>query len=276
MKIIKKINTSAAVALDSRGNEIVVFGKGIGFPQVPYELTDLSQIQRSFYEVDPMYYELIGSIPEKILLVSSEITENAEEILGCELNPNLSFTLADHLNFAISRIGKGISLSSPISYDIRHLYPKETQLAKKALVLLNKECDVDLPEEEAVNIAMHLINAETEVGDMHSLMESMKIINDITGIIEKNLNIMLDRDDYSYARFVMHIRYLIQRFYANTVDQSGNKEMLKTLAKEFPEVYFCAFSISDYLKKEKGWECTNDEILYLMMHIQRVRAKTEM
>ena len=44
MKIIKKINTSAAIALDSFGKEIVVFGKGIGFPSVPYELEDLSLI----------------------------------------------------------------------------------------------------------------------------------------------------------------------------------------------------------------------------------------
>ena len=39
MKIIKKINTSAALALDSAGREIIVLGKGIGFPKVPYELT---------------------------------------------------------------------------------------------------------------------------------------------------------------------------------------------------------------------------------------------
>ena len=48
MKIIKKINTSAAIALDSMGREIVVFGKGIGFPAVPYELEDLSLIERTF------------------------------------------------------------------------------------------------------------------------------------------------------------------------------------------------------------------------------------
>ena len=122
MKIIRKINTSAAIGLDSKGNEIVVFGKGIGFPAVPYELQDLSVIQRTFYEVDSAYYDLIGSIPEEILMISSEIAEMAEDTLNCELNPNLSFTLADHLNFAISRINQGITLTSPISYDIRHYH----------------------------------------------------------------------------------------------------------------------------------------------------------
>ena len=53
MKITKKINTSAALALDSTGREVVVLGKGIGFPPVPYELNDLSKIERTFYDVDP-------------------------------------------------------------------------------------------------------------------------------------------------------------------------------------------------------------------------------
>lgn len=48
MQIIKKINTSAALALDKTGHEIVVMGKGIGFPPVPYELNDLSKIERTF------------------------------------------------------------------------------------------------------------------------------------------------------------------------------------------------------------------------------------
>lgn len=275
MKIIRKINTSAAIGLDSKGNEIVVFGKGIGFPAVPYELSDLSVIQRTFYEVDSMYYDLIASIPEEILMVSSEITEKAEEVLNSELNPNLSFTLADHLNFAISRTDKGISLSSPISYDIRHLYPKETQLGEEAVALLNERCNAALPDDEAVNIAMHLINAESEVGDIHSLMESMEIIEAVTGIIERDLKVKLNRDDYSYSRFVMHLRYLIQRFYTNSVTKGENNGMLKTLAREYSDIYFCAHNIAAYLKREKGWECTDDEILYLMLHIRRVQATTE-
>ena len=47
MQIIKKINTSAALALDKNGHEVVVMGKGVGFPSVPYELDDLSKIERT-------------------------------------------------------------------------------------------------------------------------------------------------------------------------------------------------------------------------------------
>lgn len=46
MKIIKQINNNAALALDGNGKELVVLGRGVGFPKMPYELTDLSRAVR--------------------------------------------------------------------------------------------------------------------------------------------------------------------------------------------------------------------------------------
>ena len=53
VKIIKKINTNAVIALDNAGYEVVALGKGLGFPTVPYELEDLAKIDRTFYDIDP-------------------------------------------------------------------------------------------------------------------------------------------------------------------------------------------------------------------------------
>ncbi|MCH3943362.1 MAG: hypothetical protein LKE37_06810 [Atopobiaceae bacterium] len=36
MRIVKKINNNVALAVDACGKDVVVFGKGIGFPQMPY------------------------------------------------------------------------------------------------------------------------------------------------------------------------------------------------------------------------------------------------
>ena len=59
MKIVKAINNNAALALDENGKEVVVFGRGIGFHSIPYRLTDLSKIQRTFYDVDPQYFDIL-------------------------------------------------------------------------------------------------------------------------------------------------------------------------------------------------------------------------
>lgn len=88
MRIIKKINTSAAIGLDSTGREIVVIGKGVGFPKVPYELDDLSIIERTFYDVDSRYMKMISELPQSIIMASADIAEEAEIELRCRLNPN--------------------------------------------------------------------------------------------------------------------------------------------------------------------------------------------
>ena len=270
MQVIKKINTSAVIALDSDGKEVVVFGKGIGFPQVPYELSDLSKIERTFYDVDSKYYSLLTSIPTNILRVSAEIVEYAEVELNCKLNPSLVFTLADHLNFTIERFRNGINIVSPISYDISHLYPKEYHEGKKALEMLSDRADVDLPESEAVSIAMHIINGEVGTSGLNELLKTGQIIDGVTRIVEDFFQIQIDKNSYEYSRFMMHLRYLIIKL-QNQDDQEveGHTLILRTLAKENPEAYMCAGKITDYFRKTWGLKCNEEEKLYLMLHIAR-------
>ena len=153
---------------------MVVFGKGIGFPSTPYELEDLSKIQRTFYYVDDKYYALLQEVPEEIFLAADDIAEDANEELNCDLNPNLAFILADHLNFAIERTRAGMTLRTPLAYDIRHLYPNEYKLGRSALHMLRDRLKVELPEQEAVSIALHIINAEAENSDMHAMKRFVK------------------------------------------------------------------------------------------------------
>ncbi|MDB7980150.1 MULTISPECIES: PRD domain-containing protein [Faecalicoccus] len=270
MKIIKKINTSAAIALDSLGNEVVVLGKGIGFPAVPYELNDLSKIERTFYDVDSKYFNLIKHISTDILSVSADIANMAEEELDAELNPNLAFTLADHLAFAVERLRKGLDLTGAISYDIKHLYPKEAEVANKALKMFKDKVRITLPSSESASITMHLINAELKVNDYSSIFNLIKITQEIRNIIEKNLHVKMNENSYEYSRFMMHVRYLIQRISKGVQLQDQNEMLLSTMKMEYPMIDVCANEIMDYLKETWGWPCNNDEKLYLMIYINRV------
>lgn len=273
VQIIQQINNNAALALDGAGNEIVVLGKGIGFPPVPYELTDLSKITRSFYDVDPRYMGMIGSLQQPVLLASADVMEQAESNLDCTLNPNLPFTLADHLQFAMERVAKGIDLNTPLAYDVQHLYPLEYELGELALDILQDYTGTRLPNAEAVNVALHLINAEAEAEGMHDAMRVLRVIGEVDDIVEAQLHITLDKDSYHYSRFTMHLRYLIQRLASGKQVENAGGAMLRTLAREYPEIYLCARQVTRFLDKEYHWECNDEETLYLMLHINRVKEK---
>lgn len=272
MQIIRSINTSAAIGLDNAGHEVVLLGKGIGFPKMPYELTDLSIIDRSFYDVDPKYLDMLSCLQEKVLMASADLVEQAEINLNCSLNPNLSFTLADHLQFAMERISKGIDLTAPLAYDVQHLYPNEYELGELALDILQDYTGTRLPDSEAVTIALHLINAEAEQTSAQSAAVLL-VITEVDEIVEHKLGFKLDKSSYNYSRFTMHLRYLIQRLSAGTPVEHMTGSMLKPLALEYPDIYLCARDITEHLKKWHGWHCNDEETLYLMLHINRVHEK---
>lgn len=275
MRITKKINNNVALALDSAGTEIVVFGRGIGFPAIPYDLTDLSKIQRTFYDIKSSCVEMVAALPEDLILLAADILEIARCNLDCDLNPNLTFTLADHLNFAIKRFQNGLELQTPLAYDIAHFYPVEIDLGRQALEIIRQRKDISLPESEATNIALHLINGEMENNDIHETLVFTEVIRDITNLIEKNLGITLDTTGFNYSRFIMHIRYLLRRMQEGTQEKNGMGMAMRSLIMKYPQVYTCTMQVVKYFSRNYQWECAEDEILYLFIHINRLRERSE-
>lgn len=275
MKITKKLNNNVALAVDGNGKELVVFGRGVGFPAMPYELTDLSKIQRTFYDVKSNYIQLATSLPEDMIILSADIVELAQASLSCDLNPNLTFTLADHLSFAIERCANGIELNTPLAYDVAHFYPREMELGKWALRIVKEQKKIDLPASEAINIALHLVNGEMEDSDMCFTLRATQVIQDITELIERQLNIKLDTASFNYSRFAMHLRYLLQRLEQDDQEDNGIGSAMRLTCIKYPAVYDCTLKIRDYLVNQFGRHCSEDELLYLFMHINRLRERSK-
>lgn len=273
MKLLRKINNNAAVAQDKRGREMVVLGRGVGFHPMPYELTDLSVVYRTFYDVDPQYYEMLSSLPEETLMAAADIAEQAEIALQAELNPNLPFTLADHIAFAQEREKQGIRLATPLHYDVQHLYPREYELGLQAMETVRLRTGTALPRAEAVNIALHIVNAELEGSDLSSTLAAVEVLDEVTVLVERELGIALDRESYNYARFAMHIQFLVRRLSSGKVMEQGSGKMLSELSAEYPATYRCAQAVAKEIEQRHGWHCSSDEVLYLMLHIYRVQNR---
>lgn len=135
MRVVKKINNNVAICMDDHDHELIAFGKGIGFPNIPYVLKDLSVIDRTFYGTDAAYFNLLNEIPSDVFEMAANIIDYANSKIMVELNPNIIFTLADHIHFAIQRYEKHMVLRMPIGMDIQHLYEKKWMSVRKALLI---------------------------------------------------------------------------------------------------------------------------------------------
>lgn len=275
MKVIKKINNNVAVCLDNDNHELIAFGKGIGFPKTPYELTDLSKIWRTYYGINPSYLGLLNDIPEEVFALSIKIVDQARMRIMNEINSNIVFTLADHINFAIDRYKKNMDIKMPFVYDIQHLYENEMYVGELAVKLINKEMNVHLSKDEAVSIALHFINAENMQRNKQDEVDELKMIQDLTEIIEKDFDIQINRDGFNYSRFISHLQYLLKRKEKDTSITSDNKKMFDCMKEAYEQTYACVLHIKEYLIANLNWNPSEEELLYLMLHINRLCSRED-
>ncbi len=273
MLVTKKINNNVALARDAAGNEVVIFGKGVGFPSTPYELDDTSRLQRIFRYIEGDVADSLANISPDIIEVSLEFVDFAAHELNCTLRPNVFITLADHLQFAIEREKGGITFSHPLEHEITLVYAREYEVATRCLAML-AERGYNLSKNEACSIALYIANAEaignTFTDDFRGTMQIVRVVDEIIAIVEEQLATTINRSTYSFSRFVIHIRYLARRLIDGDPIEPQNFSMYEQLAADFPEAHTCAEAIRLYLKQEYGWECSDEEVVYLMMYINRL------
>lgn len=272
MRIIKKINNNVAIGLDQNEKEVIAFGKGVGFPAIPYELNDLSKIDRTYYDIDPRYYDLINSVDERVLLLCTKMMNVVSTKIIAEWNPNLVFILTDHITFALERFNKGMAIQFPYSDEIEQEYPQENKWAYWIVKNVNHNFRVKLPKGEITCIAMHLIN--NQIGDRKGKTEtasqrSDRILKFAIATIEHDFGIQISRKDLNYYRFKNHIAYFVKRKDRHEEFKDETSDLYAMMMEKYPDSFKTAMKINDFLKEEYHADCSQDEILYLMIHINR-------
>ena len=268
MKLLKKINNNFALGLDSNNEQVIVEGKGIGFVKMPCEFNELDKITRTYYDFNERYIDLINSIPQEVLDTANNIYEYFTSKIDCYVNPNLPFILADHINFSIERMTKNIFVGMDMYYDLMHLHPVEYEVSEYALKVIKKNLGVTLPPNEKTGIILNLVNAEANIKKETSKTE--KYINQMIDIIENDMNVSIDKNSFNYSRFVSHVEYLFKRLSNKSSIISENKMIYDSLKDKFQKTSNCVDHISDYIEKMEGTSLSQEEKLYLILHVNRL------
>lgn len=270
MEVIKKLGNNAAICKDNSGRELIALGLGIGFPKCTYTLDDLSKIERTFYNVDNEYLYLFENVDSNILALSADVIDLATTMLSVSLKENAIYTLADHLNFAVIRLNKGMIFNTPISNELRDLYPVEVKVAKYTLNLMKKKLNIELPEEEMYAIAMNIINSEEILSSTSDVSVKSEFILEIVHLIEAQMHISIDKNSFNYSRFASHMQYLFRRKSEYTEISSTNKKLFELLKNEYPITYQCVLGIKELIFNKFNWNIGDEELLYLILHVNRL------
>ncbi|MDF2883157.1 MAG: transcriptional antiterminator, BglG [Clostridiaceae bacterium] len=271
--IIKKIfNNNAIVARDSDKHEFVVMGCGIAFKKSVGEKVDECLIEKTFIlkqkDASEKFKLLLEDVPTEQISLCYDIIEYAKNMLNTQLSEYIYVTLTDHINNAVKMFDEDIKISNPLIWEIKRFYNKEFKIGLKALEFIESEIGRRLPEDEAANIALHLINAQVNspYNNLEDITEQAQKIQDILNIVKYTYNIDIDENSISYERFVTHLRFFFQRLNKPAKSESEDDFLLKQVKVKYNKAYDCMLKIEKYL----GKELSDEEKLYITIHIQRV------
>lgn len=271
MRAIQRINHNAAICEDGAGHQLIALGRGIGFGEMPHEVA-LEDVQRTFYGIDRKYLAFIDEVDPEVLEFSAQLADIVTQQVSYELSPNLPITLADHIQFALKRAREHLVVPMPLAEDVELAHPVEYRLAQMAVRGMQKTFGVRIDRHEAAGVALSIVNAAITPSQRTALANKReeRLLEHVAEAVEREMGVAVDRDSFAYARFTTHVRYLIDRVQKGEPIESENSGLYNMLAEQFPRATACAHAIAAEIEAAYGEALTEEETVYLIMHINRI------
>lgn len=274
MRVDKVINNNIISARNNQGEELIAMGKGIGFGQKPGGEVSEESVEKIF-RLDNMdnkehFKELLASLPLEYIRLSTDIITYAKESLGLIFSQNVYLTLTDHINFALNRHLGGMNFNNALFDEVRLFYPVEYSVGRYALELIEERFGCRLAEDEAASVALHLINGELNSA-MGTTFIMIKMMREMMEIIERQIPIP-EGSAYPREHLISDLKQLANRLVSEEPMSGRRDEVLYRFVKgNYQREYQIIDTVSEYIENEYQCNMTEEEKIYLVLNIKRMR-----
>lgn len=274
MEIVKILNNNFAIVKENDDIEKIIMGRGVCFGKKVGAKVEDREVEKIFYLQDKVQVakleELIMKLPLEQITLAERIINEARLQLGKKISDAIYISLADHISFSIKRFKEGLNIRNALLWDIQRFYPEEYKFGLTALDLIEEQYAIRLPDDEAGFIALHIVNADQKYAD-DNIYRVTQIMKELTNIVKYTYQRDFDVTSLSYHRFITHLRFFVQRTLASKTytDESMDNELFMMVKEKYQTAYGCVLKIEEYLKTECDLLITDEEKIYLSIHIER-------
>lgn len=273
LRIKKIFNNNVVLVIDTKGLERILIGRGIAFRKRVGETVEKDKIEKTFVVDSPnvadRFVQLIEEVPINRLEMVTVIVKAAEAELERTFDGNTYIGLGDHINYAVNRFRNGETIQNALLLEIKKFYPKEFAAGMKALEQISYYEGIELNEDEAGFIALHLINGGLNNDTAQTLLTT-EMLQKVVLTVEDGLGIELDTESLNYVRFVTHLKFFIQRVIINEPRQEAVPEMYEQVVQFYPKATESVGIIKQYLQEKLACRIYPEEEMYLILHVQRL------
>lgn len=263
--------------MNEKNHEQIVMGRGIAYKKKCGDNIDEALIDKVFALANPStngkFQELIADIPIEYIELVERLVTYTKTHLAKKLDDTIYLSLIDHIYTSVMRFLQGVEVKNVLLWDIKRFYKDEFVIGRRALVMIEEELKVRLPEDEAGFIALHVVNAQMDQDEnaIKTVYEITKVMQEVTNIVKYNFSITFDEDSVYYYRFISHLKFFAQRLFSGKTYQDENDdELLGIIKSKYKTAYECVCIITKFIREKYKYILSNQEQLYLTIHIERV------
>jgi beta-glucoside operon transcriptional antiterminator len=274
VEVLRVFNNNVVLARDADRGEVILTGRGLGFQAKPGQLVDETKVVRVFVPEDGRnadnFGALVAAIPPEHLTLADQALEIARGGMTGPLNSTTVVALADHLSFAIKRLRQGLNIEYPLRAEVAHLYPDELRMGQQIVDFVNDRLEEQLPRDESVAVALHLVNAGFASGDLSYTYQMTGVFAQLFEVLEQAYGRAFDRETVNAARFITHLRYFFVRAHTGRQLAEGSTGLGSAIREAYPEAFGTALKLQAVLELRLGEPLTDDEVTYLTLHVARM------
>ena len=270
--LISKILNNNVVISEENQEEVILMGRGLAFGRkVGQEIPD--ELIEKKYVLSENRRQLLMELPAEVMEMSDKIISFAKEKLQKKLKDTAFLAMADHIHGVLLRLEDDIYLKNFLMWDIKRFFPIEFEVGQYAKQLLSTYVSKELSDDEAAFMALTLVNADLENGD-GTARDLTMMMEEIMTIVKYSLEISLDEEDIYLERFMTHLKFFCERVLTDRghCDLEDN-EMFDLLKFKYPLAYETTRKIAEFLKQTRNYQTSEDEQLYLTIHLSRMKRR---
>lgn len=273
MRIFRVFNNNIVATITDDRKEAIAQGSGIGFQKKAGDLLDERKIEKLFVfhdEERTKFDKLMEDTPIEYFQIAQEIAQRAHDVLHVELSNKVLISLTDHISFAIEREKQNVHLPNLMLDEIRVLYKEEFKIGQWALSRIAIATHIELPPDEAAYIAIHIVNAELNVGSENTT-NILMLSKGVMDIIRSVYHIDLNEESLEASRLTTHLKFLAQRIFTReTTGFKESEDMYDLLIHKDAKLKICMDEVSQFIQQRFAYVLSQEEQVYLMIHLLKV------
>lgn len=241
------------------------------------ELYDIKKIFRNISLEDSVnkvqlnvQNRLLGLVDLDMIQSVEKTIKNMESELENKLTDDAYTGLLMHIVLAITRLKNGDVIKVPQQVLDELSKTNEYAIAISARKELEKEFEIDIPEDEIAYITMYLRGAKLASHDydtedfMYMKFDVLQITKDMIKIAEENLKLSLINDREFLMGLLIHLKPVISRLKLN---MRIRNPLLQMIQSQYENIYDISKKMCKIIEEELQCDVPDEEIGFIALHL---------